>query len=123
MGPYLRETPERLAGHSLLPLCRGEQPAAWRDAAYIDSYNNISTATPRNGARSVRTPSWRYTRYPNGAGEQLFQLTDDPDEQRNQAADPAHAAVRHELRDRLLDLIVLQDYPHTHRDLLALGVH
>ena len=27
MGPYLRETPEALAGSSLLPLCRGEQPA------------------------------------------------------------------------------------------------
>ena len=46
MGPYLRETPATLTGRSLLPLCRGAQPAAWRDAAYIESYNNISTATP-----------------------------------------------------------------------------
>ena len=36
---------------------------------------------------------------------------------------PAHAATRNELRDRLLDLVILQDYPHTHRDLFALGVH
>ena len=123
MGPYLRETPEALAGSSLLPLCRGEQPAGWRDAAYVESYNNISTATPRNWARSVRTSDWRYTRYPNGTGEQLFHLAEDPDEQHNLAADPAHAAVRNELRDRLLDLVILQDYPHSHRDLFALGVH
>ena len=38
-------------------------------------------------------------------------------------AAPAHAATRNELRDRLLDLVILQDYPHTHRDLFALGVH
>ena len=123
MGPYLRETPASLAGRSLLPLCRGEQPAAWRDAAYIESYNNISTATPRNWARTVRTADWRYTRYPDGAGEQLFHLAEDPDEQRNLAADPTCAAVRNKLRDRLLDLVILQDYPHTRRDLYALGVH
>ena len=123
MGPYLRETPATLTGRSLLPLCRGEQPAGWRDAAYIESYNNISTATPRNWARSVRTADWRYTHYPSGTGEQLFHLAEDPGEQRNLAADPAHAATRNELRDRLLDLVILQDYPHTHRDLFALGVH
>ena len=123
MGPYLRETPQTLAGQSLLPLCRGEQPARWRSAAYIESYNNISTATPRNWARSVRTDHWRYTHYPEDTGEQLFHLADDPDEQCNLAGDPASAAVRHELRDRLLDLVILQDYPHPHRDLFALGVH
>ena len=123
MGPYLREAPASLSGRSLLPLCRGEQPAAWRDAAYIESYNNISTATPRNWARTVRTADWRYTRYPDEAGEQLFHLAEDPDEQRNLAADPTCATVRNELRDRLLDLVILQDYPHTRRDLYALGVH
>ena len=71
----------------------------------------------------MRTADWRYTRYPNGTGEQLFHLAEDPDEQHNLAADPAHAATRNELRDRLLDLVILQDYPHTHRDLFALGVH
>ena len=116
------EHPHNNPGAYTLPFPAEVSQTEWITGHGVE-FNNISTATPRNGARSVRTPSWRYTRYPNGAGEQLFHLTDDPDEQRNQAADPAHAAVRHELRDRLLDLIVLQDYPHTHRDLLALGVH
>jgi arylsulfatase A-like enzyme len=123
MGPYLKETPRALAGRSLLPLCRGERPADWRRDAYIESYNNITTATPRNWARSVRTGQWRYTMVPEGQGEQLFHLATDPDEQVNLARDAAHASVRRELRDRLLDLVILQDYPQTPRDLFALGVH
>jgi len=31
--------------------------------------------------------------------------------------------VRQELRDHLLELVVLQDYPKTRRELFALGVH
>ena len=37
--------------------------------------------------------------------------------------DWAYAAPRQALRDRLLELIVLQDYPKTRRELFALGVH
>ena len=59
----------------------------------------------------MRTADWRYTRYPNGTGEQLFHLAEDPDEQHNLAGDPAYATVRNELCERLLDLVILQDYP------------
>ena len=123
MGPYLKEEPEVFPGRSLLPLCRGRAPQAWRDAAFIESYNNISSASTANWARTVRTGEWRYTTYPQGQGEQLFNLQDDPDEQHNLAGDPGSAAVRREVRDRLLDLLILQDYPTTVRSLFALGVH
>ena len=123
MSPYLKESPEALYGSSLLGLCRGEKPATWRDTAYIESYNNISTATPANWARSVRTAEWRYTMYAGGNGEQLFDLEHDPDEQANLACDPKFAAIRQEMRDRLLELVILQDYPQPQRDLFALGVH
>ena len=43
--------------------------------------------------------------------------------QRCLAADPAHAEVGHLLGDRLMELIVMQDYPKTRRDVFALGVH
>ena len=123
MGPYLKETPEVLPGKSLLGLCRGERPQMWRDAAYSESYNNITSASTVNWARTVRTSEWRYTMYPLSRGEQLFRLSEDPDEQRNLAGDATHAAVRREMRDRLLDLVILQDYPSTVRSLFALGVH
>ena len=125
MGPYLKPSAEEipiLPGRSLLPFCRGEQPEDWRDAAYCESYNVISSVTPGDWARTIRTEDFRYTFYPNN-GEQLFDLRHDPDEQHNLAADPASASIRQRLRDKLLELIVMQDYPKTRRDLFALGVH
>ena len=119
----LEEAATALPGRSLLPWFRGEQPANWRDAVYIESYNNTNSRTPQNWARTIRTPEWRYTLYPDGAGEQLFHLSVDPDETRNLAADTGHAEIRCAMRDRLLEEIILQDYPHPPRDLFALGVH
>jgi len=115
--------PKVIPGRSLLPLCRGEEPRAWREAAYAESYNNIDSTTYDRWARTIRTERFRYTVYPCGVGEQLFDLEDDPDEQHNLAGDPAFRAVRQELRDMLMDLIILQDYPHTIRELFAHGVH
>ena len=111
-------------GRSLVALCRKEgKEENWRDASYTESYNNIDSFSPAYWARTVRTNDWRYTYYPLGGGEQMFHLTEDPDETRNLAHDANYAAVRRELRDRLLELIVLQDYPHTTRGLFALGAH
>jgi len=123
MGPYHRGRPAALPGRSLVPLCQGRVPPDWRDAAYIESYNNIRGSEPMDWARTVRTRDWRYTLYPAGTGEQLFHLSDDPDETKNLAFEPRVAHVRQRLRDRLLELVVLQDYPHTPRERFALGVH
>ena len=117
------EGAERYPGKSLLGLCRGESPERWRDQAYIESYNNITSTTPSFWARSARTADWRYTVYPGGQGEQLFSLRNDPDEQKNLAGDAGYAATRREMRDRLLEQVLLQDYPHTPRGLFSLGVH
>ncbi len=123
MGPYHRGEPEAYPGRSLVPLLRGQRPRDWRDAAYIESYNNIQSSSLSFWARTIRTSEWRYTLYPGGTGEQLFHLRTDPHETRNLAFDPRHAHVRQRLRDRLLELIILQDYPHTPRERFALGVH
>lgn len=111
-----------LPGRSLLPLCRGEEVFNWRDAAYSESYCAVWSNTPNDWARTVRTKKWRYTWYPDD-GEQLFDLENDPDEQKNLAHDLAHAELREEMRGRLLKAIVLQDWPRTRRNLFALGVH
>ncbi|MEM7127518.1 MAG: sulfatase-like hydrolase/transferase [Chloroflexota bacterium] len=125
-GPYLKTPAEeipQMAGRSLLPLCRGEKPADWRTAAYCESYNRIDADHPGQWARTIRTRDWRYTYYPQGYGEQLFDLQADPDEQHNLVGDAAHQAKRQMLRDQLMDLIILQDYPKPRRSLFALGVH
>ena len=117
------ESAPSLPGSSLVPWCRGEQAAGSRDAVYIESYNNTNSRTPQNWARTVRTQDWRYTLYPGGAGEQLFYISDDIDEMQNLAGDSGHSITRREMRDRILEEVILQDYPHPPRDLLALGVH
>ena len=125
-GPYLKVSAEDIrvfAGRSLLSLCRGEAPEGWRKAAYSESYNALLSVEPGDWARTIRTKDFRYTFYPDGNGEQLFDLRVDPDEQDNVVADPAFATVRQELRDHLLELVVLQDHPKTRRELFALGVH
>jgi arylsulfatase A-like enzyme len=127
MGPHLAEATmsqrHSLPGRSLLNLCRGDQPEDWRQAAYSESYNAIYSITPGDWARTIRTKDYRYTFYAHGNGEQMFDLRADPDEQVNIVADPSYATVRQGLRDQLLELIVMQDYPKTRRELFALGVH
>ena len=123
-GPHASDGVDlSLPGSSLLPWCRGEEPAGWRDAVYVESYNNIDSRTPMNWARTVRTEEWRYTLYPGGAGEQLFHICDDIDETRNLAGEFGYAKIRGALRGRLLEEVILQDFPHPPRDLFALGVH
>jgi arylsulfatase A-like enzyme len=112
-----------LPGRSLLPLCATGAPDDWRTAAYCESYNHINSIHLGQWARTVRTDQYRYTYYPDGYGEQLFDVLKDPDEQHNLVADPAYAETRIHMRDRLLDLIIEQDYPKTRRGLFALGVH
>ena len=115
----------QLPGRSLLPLCRGDTVSDWRHAAYCESYDNVSPTKPGQWARTIRTKEFRYTFYPGcpGGNDQMFDFRSDPDEQRNIVADPAYAEIRQELRDELIELIVLQDYPKTRRNLFALGVH
>lgn len=114
---------EQYPGRSLMGICRGEKPADWRDAVEIESYNNINSTTPEFWARTIRTNDWRYTMYPDNSGEQLFSLKNDPDEQHNLVGDAAYAKVRTDMRDRLLNAVILQDYPHTRRDCFSLGVY
>ena len=123
MGPYLREPVGYLAGQSLLPFCRGHSSGTCRKDVYVESYNNIDSSSPSHWARTIRNADWRYTMYPEGSGEQLFHVSEDPDEQRTRAGDPAYAEVRAQMRGELMDRIIMQDYPQTPRDLFALGVH
>ncbi|MFP4027852.1 MAG: sulfatase [Candidatus Brocadiia bacterium] len=122
LGPYLQDEPERFPGQSLLPICC-EGAGGERDAAYSESYNSISNASPHHWARTICTDRYRYTMYPGDSGEQLFDLQEDPAEQHNLAGSSDHGDLRRELRDRLMDLIILQDYPHPTREMFAHGVH
>jgi uncharacterized sulfatase len=84
---------EGLEGASLTPLLR--HPAApWDRPAY--------TFLERKGglAASVRNERYRYTEWPDAPPE-LWDYPNDPDELRNLAADPQHAAVIRQLKPLL----------------------
>jgi len=93
-----RDLPQILQGDNLAPLVlKGEAPPphpdAWRDMAY----------TTCNGGKSssLRSDTWRYTRWAEGEGfgfEELYNHQDDPEESRNLACDPDHQPILREMR-------------------------
>lgn len=126
--PELRPIPGQpvppfAAGRSLLGLAAGQDPDNWRDAVFIESYNNLDSRRASNWVKTVRTADARYSLYGDGAGEQLFDLAADPDEQENLAADPTQRRLRRQMRDRLLEHLLVERYPHPPRDLFRLGAH
>lgn len=77
------EAPQSVEGKSLAPVIRGEREGV---------RHTLFTAY-RNCQRAVRDARYKLIRYPLIDHTQLFDLAADPDERRNLAADPAHAAT------------------------------
>lgn len=114
-------TVSMMHGQSMLPSAVEGAPEVRREAILVQSNNSHFSATPRSWARTVRTERYRFTRHLDGGGEQLFDLRDDPDEQRNRAADPEFAAVRTELLATLAELTARDAYPTSPRGAFQLG--
>jgi arylsulfatase len=113
----------RIPGTSLLPRCTTRGIPSARTSAYVESYNSPRSQDYHDWVRTVRGPRWRYTYWAGCRDEQLFDLDNDPDEQRNLAKNPEFATVRAELRDELLEHVIRQDWPKTPRSLFSLGSH
>ncbi|MBN1807586.1 MAG: sulfatase [Planctomycetes bacterium] len=118
------QVPDGVQGMSFMPLVRSDT-----DSLHDATFHEMTFHAAYDPVRAVRTPSYKYIRSyasrsfavaPNvDAGhakgmfrsmglfdsprsrEQLYDLVDDPFEQRNLAADPAHAHVLEELRSSL----------------------
>lgn len=108
--------PAVMQGRSLAPLLRGEKPA-WRQDFFAE---NLFVAQTYPLVQAVRGTRWKYLRYwpsepvprdyrellnrgldgPPPRHEELFDLANDPDENRNLAADPASATQLAAMRQR-----------------------
>ncbi|MEQ9406660.1 MAG: sulfatase-like hydrolase/transferase [Fuerstiella sp.] len=55
----------------------------------------------RNVQRMIRTDEWKYIEYPEAGRQQLFHLTDDPDEIHNLADLPPHTGMQKKLQTQM----------------------
>jgi len=99
--------PDTYAGRSLLPLCRGEQPADWPDDVVV-TYNGAQFGLYMQ--RMLRDRRYKYVWNPTDIDE-LYDLQADPGELQNLIEHPAHAQALADLRQRLLERLTAQRDP------------
>lgn len=104
--------PRASDGVSLVPWLEGGTPAPWRDAVHFE-YDlrggwpdphrpPFGLAVDQAAMAAIRTATWKYVHFA-ALPPVLYDLVADPEETRNLAADPAHAALLSEARARMLD--------------------
>jgi choline-sulfatase len=75
--------PGGLFGKSMMPWLCGERPSSWHD--YVASEWQTEWGYTVSPGRMVRTRNYKYTKYIEGGGEELYDLEKDPGEKRNLA--------------------------------------
>ena len=92
-------SPDSLHGRSLVPLLRN--PGANWDRAALTQVRRGPAESAYMGY-SIRTEKWRYTEWEGGKrGVELYDESADPNELNNLAADPRHASLAADMRERL----------------------
>lgn len=91
------EVPASMQGRSLLPVLHGETPPDWRSEYFYEHHSVANRIPPSEG---VRTERWKLIRWirEEPVIEELYDLKNDPLEERNLAADAAHAGILAQLR-------------------------
>ncbi len=105
----LRDVPGGLHGKSLRPLLENPR-AAWDRPAVTQ----VHRAKEKSGVRgySLRTGRYRYTMWEEGReGEELYDYANDPRELKNLAREGGPAALKADLRSRLLKIITSRQAP------------
>jgi len=118
------------SGRSLMPLCRGEMLTDWRQSAFSESFGNLCESPFHElvmkfpWKETLRNREFRYSVTPGrDEGEELFDLTRDPDELVNVVHDPAYQQTRQQLMKEMMHRAMLQEFPLPPRDLLVIGAH
>lgn len=91
--------PSSMQGRSLKPLLAGEKPADWRSEFFYEHHAVPGRIPP---VEAVRTGRWKYIRWikADPVVEELYDLQNDPLEEKNVVADAANAALLKEMREK-----------------------
>lgn len=91
--------PSVMQGRSLKPVLAGEKPADWRTEFFYEHHAVPARIPP---VEAVRTERWKYIRWikSDPLVEELYDLQNDPLEEKNVIADQKHAALLKELREK-----------------------
>jgi arylsulfatase A-like enzyme len=91
------EAPAGTDGRSLRPLLTGK-PVEWRTDFFYEHHFHLNGKIPRT--EGVRTADWKYITYYDvkPAFEELYDLKQDPHEEKNLAGDPAHKERLEQMR-------------------------
>jgi len=87
--------PQRIHGRSMRPLVEG-RAVPWRDYAFCQRADH---------ARMLRTAQWKYVFGLGGRIFALYDLANDPHEDRNLAREKAYAATVRRMHRRLLEVM------------------
>jgi arylsulfatase A-like enzyme len=93
--------PEKIHGRSMRPLIEG-RPVAWRDYAFCQRADRL---------RMLRTERWKYAFGHQARMLALYDLQNDPHEDRNLARNPAHASTVRQMHARLLEVMAADGDP------------
>ncbi len=93
------EVPDRMHGHSLVPLLRGENPI-WQTGFLCEYLSPEFPSIIRS--EGYRTEWWKYIRWidQDPKAEEFYDLATDPMEEHNLANDQTRSAQLHDLRKR-----------------------
>ena len=106
--------PADMQGMSLVPLLRGQKPAAWRKSLYYHYYEFPGAHSVRRHY-GVRTDRYKLIYYYNLDEWECFDLQKDPHELKSVYADPAYAATVAKLKAELARLRALYKVPEDTR--------
>lgn len=97
--------PADMQGRSLVPLLKGQKPKDWRDAIYYHYFEYPSVHMVAR-QRGVRTDRFKLIHFYQFGEWEFYDLDADPQEQRNQYANPVYAREVAALKTRLEQLRV-----------------
>lgn len=105
---------QEMQGVSLVPLLIGNKPDDWRESLYYHYYEyleNQHTAHMVRRHRGVCTERFKLIHFYNLGEWEMYDLQEDPQEMKNIADDPAHAATREKLEKELEKLALQYQVP------------